>query len=171
MTGRRRRPGPRRSTDGWPMECPPSSPGCWSPTSANEWFVLPASRRGRGVRSMEGADRRARPADPTRADPDPGAGLNRLPGRRRGGPRPAAGVSGHRGVVRTALAHLFDTGHVTVVEYSNVVKPGQVPMGRHGRPIPVIAQLVCADGRRSRWGGMVAGQGGPLNGGCGSRRL
>jgi len=32
----------------------------------------------------------------------------------------------------SALAHLFDTGHVTVVEYSNVVKPGEVPMGGMG---------------------------------------
>ena len=41
------------------------------------------------------------------------------------------------GVVSTALAHVFDTGHVTVVEYSNVVKPGQVPMGGMGA-IPAV---------------------------------
>jgi|GEM_PF-5801909 len=72
---------------------------------------------------------------------------------------------GH-GVVGTALAHVFDTGQVTGVEYSNVVKPGQVPMGGMGA-IPVIARLVL----RRRDGGMVAGQSGPLDGGCGSRRV
>ena len=46
--------------------------------------------------------------------------------------------------------HLFDTGHVTGVEYSNVVKPGQVPMGGMGA-IPVIARLVCADGAEEWW--------------------
>ena len=53
-------------------------------------------------------------------------------------------------MVSTALAHLFDTGHVTGIEYSNVVKPGQVPMGRMGA-IPVIARLVCADGAEEWW--------------------
>ena len=53
-------------------------------------------------------------------------------------------------MVGTALAHLFDTGHVTGVEYSNVVKPGQVPMGGMGA-IPVIARLVCADGAEEWW--------------------
>jgi len=53
-------------------------------------------------------------------------------------------------VVSTALAHVFDTGHVTGAEYSNVVKPGQVPMGGMGA-IPVIARLVCADGAEEWW--------------------
>ena len=53
-------------------------------------------------------------------------------------------------MVSTALAHVFDTGHVTGAEYSNVVKPGQVPMGGMGA-IPVIARLVCADGAEEWW--------------------
>ena len=48
------------------------------------------------------------------------------------------------------MAHVFDTGRVTGVEYSNVVKPGQVPMGGMGA-IPVIARLVCADGAEEWW--------------------
>jgi hypothetical protein len=39
---------------------------------------------------------------------------------------------------------------VTGVEYSNVVKPGQVPMGGMGA-IPVIARLVCTDGTEEWW--------------------
>ena len=50
----------------------------------------------------------------------------------------------------SALAHVFDTGHVTGVEFSNVVKPSQVPMGGMGA-IPVIARLVCADGTEEWW--------------------
>ena len=53
-------------------------------------------------------------------------------------------------MVSTALAHVFDTGHVTGVEYSNVVKPGRVPMGGMGA-IPVIARLVRADGTEEWW--------------------
>ena len=62
---------------------------------------------------------------------------------------PSTGPPSH-GVASTALAHLFDTGHVTGVEYSNVVKPGRVPMGGMGA-IPVIARLVCADGAEEWW--------------------
>jgi hypothetical protein len=53
-------------------------------------------------------------------------------------------------VVGTALAHVFDTGQVTGIEYSNVVKPGEVPMGGMG-DIPVIARLVCADNGTEEW--------------------